>query len=131
MKGISETSQAIENAIVQLGISAEDARTDNPGQWNISKGDNIQILIDTWEEKDLVFFQILSPVRELLAVDGIEFLKGLLSENHGLSEIGFTLFENTVFLKYTCEAADLPEEKILKLITRMAYYHEALSSKLN
>lgn len=128
---IEKISAEIENAIGKLGIDPTEARTQNEGQWNISKDQKIQIMLDLWEEKGLLFFQVLTPVCEVGDANNVDFFKLLLSENHGFCEAAFTILDNGVYLKHTSDAEGLTEEKILKLITRIAFYNEVFSEKLN
>ena len=46
-------------------------------------------------------------------------------------EAAFTILDNGVYLKHTSDAEGLTEEKILKLITRIVFYNEVFSEKLN
>ena len=120
----------VEGAISKLGLDAALTRTENEGQWNIAKDENVQIMIDLWEENGIWFFQALSPIGELGDENNASFLKLLLEENHGFCETAFTVFNNGVFLKMTSEAADMDENRILKSITRIAYYNELFQKKI-
>lgn len=128
---LESLSKIVENAIVQLGMKPEETRSETTGQWNIAKNEKIQIMLDVWEEQDHWFFQTLSPVCEIGDPNNSEFFRLLLEENHGFCETAFTILDNGVFLKYTIEAADLTEEKIIKSITRTAYYNEMFQEKMN
>jgi hypothetical protein len=121
----------VENALSQMQIPAAEARTENKGQWNIAKDENIEVMVDVWEENAHHFFQVLSFVCELGDAEGSEFLKLLLEENHGFCETAFTILDDNVYLKFTAEADDINETRIIKSITRIAYYNEMFREKLN
>jgi len=125
------TVEKVENVITGLGINVAEARTENPGQWNISKDKNIQLMLDVWEENGFHFFQVLSYACPVGDENNAQFLKFLLQENHGFCETAFTIIDENVFLKYTTEADEtLTEERILKSFTRIAYYNEMFREKL-
>ncbi len=128
---LKDITAIVEAALTQLGMPPEEARTENAGQWNIAKNAEIQIMLDVWEEQDHWFFQTLSPVCEIGDESGADFFRLLLEENHGFCEAAFTILDDAVFLKYTIEADVLTEEKIIKSITRIAYYNELFQEKLN
>jgi len=120
----------IESVLTGMGIPAEQARTGD-GQWNIAKDENIEVMLDVWEEDGHYFFQAMSFVCELADETNTEFLKLLLEENHGFCETAFTVLDNNVYLKYTTEADDINEDRIFKSITRVAYYNEMFQEKLS
>ena len=120
----------VESVLSKMGLDPKEAQTENEGQWNIAKDENLELMIDVWEENDHLFFQVLSFVCELGDSTRPEFLKLLLEENHGFCETAFTVLEDKVYLKYTTEADDINEDRIYKSITRIAYYNEMFQEKL-
>ena len=128
---MEELISKVEGVLTGMGIPAEDARTENKGQWNIAKSQDIQLMLDVWEEHGHYFFQVMSYVCSLGDEARPDFLKLLLEENHGFCETAFTVLDNNVFLKYTAEADEISDERILKSITRIAYYNEMFREKIN
>jgi hypothetical protein len=128
---LENLSKIIESAIAQLGMKPEEARTEGGGQWNIAKNENIQIMLDVWEEQGHWFFQTLSPVCPIGDENNAEFFRLLLEENHGFAEAAFTILDDGVFLKYTIEAEGLTETHVINSITRIAYYNELFQEKMN
>ena len=122
--------EKVETALGKLGVTGAEARTENSGQWNISKDEKTQLMLDVWEENGYFFFQVLCQVCPLGDATNASFMKLLLQENHGLCETAFTIFEDQVFLKYTTEASDLTEDHIHKSITRTAFYNETFKEKM-
>lgn len=122
--------EKVENVITKLGVDPVQARTENKGQWNISKDQSIQLMIDVWEENGYHFFQALTYVCPVGDDSRPDFFKFLLQENHGLCETAFTILDENVFLKYTTEADEISEETIYKGIRRVAYYNEIFRQKL-
>ena len=120
----------VENVLTQMGIPAAEAKTENEGQWNIAKDENVELMLDVWEEEGHLFFQALSYVCDLPDENNAPFLKLLLEENHGFCETAFTILDGQVFLKYTTEADDINEDRIFKSITRIAYYNDMFREKL-
>lgn len=120
----------VENVLTKMGIDPTEACTEE-GQWNIAKDENIELMLDVWEENEHSFFQVMSFVCEVGDTSRPEFLKLLLEENHGFCESAFTILEDNVYLKFTAEADDLNEERIHKSITRIAYYNEMFREKLS
>ncbi len=126
---MKELITKVENVIKKMGIPPDEAKTDE-GQWNIAKDENLELMLDVWEENEHSFFQVMSFVCEVGDTSRPEFLKLLLEENHGFCESAFTILDDNVYLKFTAEADDMNEERIHKSITRIAYYNEMFREKL-
>ena len=54
----------VEEAILAFGISPEQARGEQPGQWNLKKG-KFDIFIDVWEQESHFLFQVVAPLCSL------------------------------------------------------------------
>lgn len=127
---MNELIAKVERVLTQMGIPAAEARAEKEGQWNIAKSEDVQLMLDVWEEHGHLFFQVMSYVCDVVDDKNTGFFRLLLEENHGFSEAAFTVLEDKVFLKYTAEADEINEERILKSITRIAYYNEMFQEKL-
>ena len=97
---LESISKIVENAIAQLGMDPAETRSGNSGQWNIAKNENVQLMMDVWEEQGHWFFQTLSPVCPLGDENNPEFLRLLLEENHGFCEAAFTILDDGVFRQH-------------------------------
>ncbi len=128
---MKELIEKVEKVLTQMGIPAAEARAEKEGQWNIAKSEDVQLMLDVWEEHEHLFFQVMSYVCDVVDDKNADFYRLLLEENHGFSEAAFTILEDKVFLKYTAEADEISEDRIFKGITRIAYYNELFQEKLN
>lgn len=120
---LEHTYQITEEAITMLGISAEECRAEQAGQWNLKKG-SFDIMVDVWEEQGQVLFQVVCPLCTLPEENQEGFFRFLLERNHQLSAVTYTLFEDNVYLKHTREANGLTKEEIVNLLSKTAYYAE-------
>lgn len=120
---LQQTYQLTEEAITLLGVSAEESRAEQPGQWNLKKG-SFDIMIDVWEEQGQVLFQVICPLCTLPDENKEGFYLFLLERNHQLSAVTYTVFEGNVYLKHTREANGLSKEEIVNLLSKTAYYAE-------
>lgn len=127
---MKELIAKVEHVLTQMGIPAEEARAEHEGQWNIAKSENVQLMIDVWEENEHYFFQVMSYVCDVVDDKSADFYRLLLEENHGFCETAFTILDDKVYLKFTAEADDVNEDRIFKSITRVAYYNELFQEKL-
>jgi hypothetical protein len=127
----AEILNRVEGALKTLGIEPSQAKI-NEGSYNISKDKTTEVLVDIWEENQLVFFQVMSPVTQLNNSDRPEVLRMLLEENHGMVEASFTLINGQIVIKETIEcSAFFNQERALACITRIAYYSEVYREKWN
>jgi hypothetical protein len=127
---MKELIAKIEHVLTQMGIPAAEARGENEGQWNIAKSEDVQLMVDVWEEDEHAFFQVMSYVCDVVDDKNSDFYRLLLEENHGFCETAFTILDDKVYLKFTSEADDINEDRIFKNITRVAYYNEVFQEKL-
>lgn len=115
--------KAVDDAVAALGLSAEEVRGEQPGQWNLKKG-QFDIMVDVWEQEKQYLFQIVCPLCGLPPEGRESFLLNLLQKNYGLSAMTYAVMDDVVFLKYTTEATALNSEQVVSLLTKAAFYAE-------
>lgn len=120
---IEKYYKVVDEAIATLGLNAEEVRGDQPGQWNLKKG-QFDIMVDVWEQENQYLFQIVCPLCGIPEDNRDVFLLNLLQKNYGLSAMTYAVMDNVVFLKYTTEAGSLSSENMVSLLTKTAFYAE-------
>jgi hypothetical protein len=119
----------VEGALKTLGIEPAEARTEE-GQYSISKDNETDLFIDIWKDEGKIFFQIMSPLNDIKIADKDLLYKTLLEENHNMAEAAFALIDDKVFVRETVEcSAFFNQERVLSLITRIAWYSEHYRQK--
>jgi hypothetical protein len=113
----------VDDAIIDLGLNADETKGDLPGQWNLKKG-KFDIMVDVWEQEKQFLFQVVSPLCTLPDENKEGFMLHLLQKNYGLSSLAYAIMEDSVFLKHTTEMASLTKENIIALLTKTAFYAE-------
>ena len=111
----------VDDAIIDLGLNADETKGDLPGQWNLKKG-KFDIMVDVWEQEKQFLFQVVSPLCTLPDENKEGFMLHLLQKNYGLSSLAYAIMEDSVFLKHTTEMASLTKENIIALLTKTASY---------
>lgn len=120
---ITNYYKLVDDAITELGLSPEETKGEQAGQWNLKKG-RFDIMIDLWEQDQKHLFQIVSPLCGLPDENKEIFLIHLLQRNYGMSGLAYAIMNESVFLKYTTEADTLTKEHIVMLLTKTAFYAE-------
>lgn len=113
----------VDAAISDLGLSPEETKGEQPGQWNLKKG-KFDIMVDVWEQEKQFLFQVVSPLCTLPEENKEGFMLHLLQKNYGLSSLAYAIMDNSVFLKHTTEMGSLTKENIVMLLTKTAFYAE-------
>jgi hypothetical protein len=113
----------VDDAIADLGLSPEETKGQQPGQWNLKKG-KFDIMVDVWEQEKQFLFQIVSPLCSLPSENKEGFMLYLLQKNYGLSSLAYAIMEDSVYLKHTTEMGSLTKENIVMLLTKTAFYAE-------
>lgn len=113
----------VDAAISDLGLSPDETKGEQPGQWNLKKG-KFDIMVDVWEQEKQFLFQVVSPLCTLPEENKEGFMLHLLQKNYGLSSLAYAIMDNSVFLKHTTEMGSLTKENIVMLLTKTAFYAE-------
>ncbi len=113
----------VDEAISELGLSPDETKGEQPGQWNLKKG-KFDIMVDVWEQEKQFLFQVVSPLCTLPEENKEGFMLHLLQKNYGLSSLAYAIMDNSVFLKHTTEMGSLTKENIVMLLTKTAFYAE-------
>jgi hypothetical protein len=116
----------VDDSITELGINAEETKGEQPGQWNLRKG-NFDIMVDVWEQEKQFLFQIVCPLCNLPDDNKEAFMLFLLQKNYGMSSMAYAIMEDSVYLKHTTEMHTLTKENIIMLLTKTAFYAEQSS----
>lgn len=128
----------VEDGIAELGVNPADCRGDNPGQWNLKKGETT-VWVDLWyiEKEDRPYYQVMSPI---FAVPVDEAKKNalfaqLLEINDTLFGVAFTVFQDNIYIKVIREADGMDKTESLSLLLRVGNYadlhRQELSEKFN
>lgn len=120
---INTLYKLVDDAIIELGLNADETKGELPGQWNLKKG-KFDIMVDVWEQEKQFLFQVVSPLCSLPDENKEGFMLHLLQKNYGLSSLAYAIMDDSVFLKHTTEMASLTKENIVMLLTKTAFYAE-------
>ena len=123
---IQDYYNLVDAAITELGLSPEETKGDQPGQWNLKKG-QFDLMVDVWEQEKQFLFQVVSPLCTMPEENKEAFMLHLLQKNYGLSSLAYAIMDDSVFLKHTTEMGPLTKENIVMLLTKTAFYAEQSS----
>jgi hypothetical protein len=105
-----------ENAIIELGVSIENARGQKKGQWNLYRG-NLHVMVDIFNiSDDKIFLQILVPLIKVPQDKETNIYKFLLEKNHTLISASLSIFKETVYLRNISNFLMLEEEAVKDLL---------------
>lgn len=131
----------IEGAIVKMGLSPEETRGEDAGQWQIFRG-AICIFIDVWKpslnsdwnytgtEHAVNTFQVIAPITELPAENKLlQFYEELLHMNFHLYQASVIVNrrDNVLAVKYKRIVAGLTEAEVIEAVESTGYYAEMLA----
>lgn len=121
----------VEEAIAQLGIKPEESRAENPGVWVLQKGEaKIFIELLTTDGKSANLIQISAPLVPWPSSNQQKVAIALLQKNHQLIDAGYSLLENTIFLRISRETAGLDVIEAIQMIAKMGHYAEEMDTWL-
>ena len=124
----------VENGIAELGVNPADCRGDNPGQWNLKKGDTV-VWVDLWwiESENRPYYQVMSPIFPVPADEQTKntLFAQLLELNDTLFGVAFTVFQNNIYIKVIREADGMDKTESLSLLLRVGNYADLHRKELS
>jgi hypothetical protein len=130
MQPIQYYYDMIEKAITEFGVDPKLCRGQNIGQWSMKLG-SASVWIDVFQSKDAQgnyidsgYLQIMAPIMNEPADRQLEFYKELLEINHKLYGVGFTKFENGIYIKCIRELEGLDHSEVISTFKRVGYYSD-------
>lgn len=122
MENMNQYYQMVENIIKSLGVDPAVCRGDKEGQWNLKKG-SAPVWIDVFTtENNYGYFQAMSPICEIPAVNTQAFFQEILEINHKLYGVGMTKYENWIYIKVIRELEGIDEKEMLAMFNRIGFY---------
>jgi hypothetical protein len=124
----------VESGIAELGVNPADCRGENPGQWNLKKGETI-VWVDLWmiEAENRAYYQVMSPIFPLPADENIKnaLLANMLEINDTLFGVAFTVFQDNIYIKVIREADGMDKAESLSLLLRVGNYADLYRAELS
>src|SRR5690606_2792266 len=125
----------IESALQSLGITPEQSRNAEDGQWTVFR-ERLEIYLDAWdlgtEQQALYYFQaenqsvfqVLAPFCLVPEQHLESFLKEILDVNIALFKVSLAVKESDgiVCVKYRTVANHISQEEVLEALDAVAYY---------
>jgi hypothetical protein len=137
MKTIKEAGKAVEDALISLGITPEQARNEEEGQWTVYS-ETTEFYLDVWDagnEQQALFyfqaanqpvFQIIAPFCKIPAERYEEFLEDISDINIGLFKASIVVRKDggLVCIKYRSIEPQLTPEMVLETLDCVGFYVE-------
>jgi hypothetical protein len=122
----------IEGCIEKLGFDAEACRTEQLGQWNLTRG-SANVWIDCWhiELQGRAYYQVMSPLIEIPQENHRQMFEELLGLNDKLFGVSFTLYNGLVWLKSIREARGMDVEEAMNILARISTYADMYDDYLS
>jgi len=124
MQDLTPYFQMAERCFTALGIQPESARTEQPGEYTITKGDaRIHIFISYIEQNQDYYFWAVAPICEMPHEElRKKFYEELLETNHTLYGAAFTKYDKWIYIKTIREIRGMDVDEMFNLITRVGNY---------
>lgn len=134
---LNQLIKNVEDAIVEMGLSQEEATADDQGQWILLKNE-MPIYLDAWQDQestpwnyfifdsDRTVFQITVPFCYGPTLKRSEFLEELLIVNLNLhlGKFSYNSRDNVVVLSYRIPGTAFSAKSLAPTIDALAYYAE-------
>ena len=120
--------EMVERVISEFKVDPQLCRGQQLGQWSMKIG-SASMWIDAFQSKDAQgnyidagYLQVMSPIMAVPADRQLDFFRELLEINHKLYGVGFTKFENNIYIKSIRELEGLEQSEVLSTFKRIGYY---------
>lgn len=124
----------VESSITDLGVNPVDCRGENPGQWNLRKGETT-VWIDLWyiERENRPYFQVMSPIFKIPtdADTKNRLFEELLSINDTLYGVAFTTYKEWIYIKVIREADGMDKGEAQAMLLRVGNYADHNRTELS
>jgi hypothetical protein len=123
MEPITNYYEMIETIIRKFGVDPQICRGEQAGQWTLKKG-SATIWVDVWklQDDDYGYLQVMAPISELPVSGRDIFLTEVLELNHNLYGVGFTKYQEWIYIKGIRELDGLSEEEATAMMNRVGNY---------
>ncbi len=124
MINLSPYYEIIEACIRNLGIDPITCRTEKGGQWDLKKG-SASVWLDVFpssQNADYGYFQALAPICKIPEVNVAAFYREALETNHNLYGVGFTIYNDKLYIKVIREVEGLNFSEAMAMINRIGTY---------
>ena len=125
MSAILKYYEMVENVIRNLGVDPVACREQTAGQWSLVKG-SASVWIDVFEPKNdsgfIGYLQIMAPICQVPAHNAEAFYTEILETNHNLYGVGFTKFNEWIYIKGIREVDGIDEAEITSMFNRVSNY---------
>jgi hypothetical protein len=124
----------VEEGIADLGVNPADCRGENPGQWNLKKGDTT-VWVDLFyvEKEERPYYQVMSPIFNIPADEAMknQLFAELLEINDFLYGVAFTTYKDGIFIKVIREADGMDKSESLAMLLRVGNYADQYRQELS
>jgi hypothetical protein len=125
MRDLKYYYELVEKVIADLGVDVSSTRGDQEGQWNLQKG-NVPVWVDVFydDNNKSSYIQVMAPITEIPLTNKDTFYEEVLDLSHDLFGVGFTKYENHIYLKSIREIEGLDESEFRATMNRIGTYSE-------
>lgn len=128
MQPVQYYYEIVERVINEFGVDPKLCRGKQAGQWNLKIG-SANVWVDVFQSKDTNgnfidsgYIQVMAPIVAVPADRQLEFYREVLEINHQLYGVGFTKFENTIYIKIIRELEGLDQSEVASTMKRIGHY---------
>jgi len=126
--------ETVESSIADLGVNPVECRGDNPGQWNLKKGETT-VWVDLWyiENEQRPYYQVMSPIFKIPTdVDTKNnVFEELLQINDRLYGVAFTTYKEWIYVKVIREADGMDKGEAQAMLLRVGNYADQYRQELS